>query len=136
MKSVVKICVVLFKQRKVLFKRYNQISLYNLRRVTSTTFSQQILVGRFRPVHGLVRVGFVPNPELAQPDQVLKISTRCRLEWLIRLGRSDLQWIAVTSVRVGDLKIGQNLEKSAKFRKIGKISMIFLPDLAKSLQIR
>ena len=73
----------------MLFKRYNQIGLYNWRSVTSTTFSQQILVDRFRPVHGLVRVGFVLNPEFARPDRALKISTRCRLEcWSDWVGRS------------------------------------------------
>ena len=36
-------------------------------------------------------------------------STHRRPEWLIKSGESDLQWIAVNSIGVGDLKIGQNL---------------------------
>ena len=38
----------------------------------------------------------------------LKISTLCQLEWLIRFGEFDLQRMAVSSIRVVGLKIGQN----------------------------
>ena len=58
-----------------------------------------------RPVHGSVRVGFVPNLEPTRPDRLVRNLTRRRPAWLIG---SDLQRTAVGSVGVGDLKIGQN----------------------------
>ena len=40
-----------------------------------------------RPVHGSVRVGFVPNPEPTRPDRVGKLSTRRRpSEKSVRMG--------------------------------------------------
>ena len=61
-----------------------------------------------RPVHGSIWVGFVPNPEPTRSDWMARISTRPQPKWLIRSGGSHLQRMAVGSVRVGDLKIGQN----------------------------
>ena len=62
-----------------------------------------------RPVHGSVRVGFVPNPEPTRSDRLVRNSTRRRPAWLIGSGRSDLQRTVVGSVGDGDLKISQNL---------------------------
>ena len=61
-----------------------------------------------RPVHKSIWVEFVPNLESTKPDWMVRISTRCRSEWLIISDGSDLRRMAVGSIEVGDLKIGQN----------------------------
>ena len=74
-----------------------------------TNFTTKKLINNVvRLVHGLVRVRFMPNLEPTRPDRMVKISTRHRPVWLIGSGRLDVQRRAVGSVRVGDLKIGQN----------------------------
>ena len=63
-------------------------------------------------------------------------STHHRSEWLIKSSGSDLQWIAVNLIGVGDLKFGQNLANRWYFGDIldrfGEIS----PDSARSHQIQ
>lgn len=81
-----------------------------------------------RPIHGSVHVGFVPNSEPTWPDRVFEISTSHRLEWLIGSGWSDLQRMAVDSVRDWDWKIGQNISDWKIGSRFGEISVIFSPE--------
>ena len=73
---------------------------------TLSPHTLQILI--LKPIHGLVRVRFVPNSEPTRPDWVVRISTNNRLEWLIGSGWLELQQMLDGLVRVEDLKNGEN----------------------------
>ena len=71
-----------------------------------------------RPIHGLVRVGFVPNPESTRPRRVFNIQTRRRpLDESVRATRisgMDRSVIGRTRGRRNQAKSSRNWPKSAR----------------------
>ena len=98
----------------------------------------QVLI--LKPVHELVRVGFVPNSESTWPNWVVRISTHSRPEWLIGSGELELQWMLDKSVRIEDMKNSENPTRNRwktveiKWEKFWKTVEIWL-DLARSNKI-
>ena len=62
------------------FKHFHRYSVFerSLNASFLTLIPKKTNAVNIRPVHGSVRVGFVPNPEPTQPDRMVGISTRRR----------------------------------------------------------
>ena len=75
------------------------------------------------PVHGSVRVGFVPNPEPTRPDRVGKLSTRrrpseksVRTGWNINERRSGSVGVEIWKIKKFRLENDENRPNPLSFR--------------------
>ena len=103
-------------------------------------FTKPMHVTQSRPVHGSVRVGFVPNPEPTQPDQVGKLSTHrrpseksIRMGWNINKQRSGSVGVEIQKIKKIRLENDENRSNPLSFFRKQPRSRL---DLAKSRRIQ